>query len=252
MRPRLLVIGTLAGTVVLFAWQSISHGVIKLPEMGLREFPNDSTSTATAQAIRALAPQNGVYFSAYGVFGAVHISADYADKRKQFGSMMGKQLALDLAVVFLLTLLVDRLRGESIVRTAGAYSVLALAWAGLIHVGNEIWWSFPTAWTLGNSCLAATPLWRAAHRDGRATRCLRAGWRCVKGRQGASTQMRKRTSRFSVPAADRPSSLFVPESRRPAVRRLRVRSRRRQRSPDHAAAHRREASLAIAKRPRRG
>jgi len=150
MRPRLLVIGTLAGTVVLFAWQSISHGVIKLPEMGLREFPKDSTSTATAQAIRALAPQNGVYFSAYGVFGAVHISADYADKRKQFGSMMGKQLALDLAVVFLLTLLVDRLRGESIVRTAGAYSVLALAWAGLIHVGNEIWWSFPTAWTLGN------------------------------------------------------------------------------------------------------
>lgn len=150
MRPRILVLGTLVGAIVLFVWQSISHGVIKLPEKGLREFPNDSASTAAAKAIRALAPQNGMYFSAYGAFAAVDISADYADKRPQFVSMMVKQFALDLAVVFLLTLMLDRLRGPSIVRTAANYSVLALGYMGMIDIANGIWWSFSPAWTLGN------------------------------------------------------------------------------------------------------
>ena len=149
IRPRLLVFGTVAGAIVLFVWQTISHGLFKLPERGLRVFPNDSAAVA-AHAIRAVAPENGMYFSAYGTFAAVDITSEYADKRQLFVSMMVKQFALNLAVVFLLTLLLDRLGGDGIVRTATTYSALALAYMGMIDIGNAIWWNFSTAWTLGN------------------------------------------------------------------------------------------------------
>ncbi|HET7200138.1 MAG TPA: hypothetical protein VFI80_04915 [Burkholderiales bacterium] len=150
MRGRVIVIGTVVGALVLFVWQSLSHGVLGLPENGLREFPNDSGTAAAAHAIRAMAPQNAVYFSRYGAFAAVHISADYADRTKQFGSMMAKQAAIDLAMVFVLVLLLDRLAGGSVWRTATTYAALALAYAGGVHVSNWVWWNFPLAWTIGN------------------------------------------------------------------------------------------------------
>jgi len=149
VRPRLLALATLAGAIVLFAWQAVSHGVFKLPEKGLLVFPNDSAAVA-AHAIRALAPQNGMYFSGYGTFAAVDITPDYADKRPRFVSMMLEQFALNLAVVFLLTLMLDRFGGESILRTAMTYSMLALAYMGMVDVANGIWWNFSTAWTIGN------------------------------------------------------------------------------------------------------
>jgi hypothetical protein len=149
MRSRLLLIGTIVGALVLFAWQSVSNGVLQLPEKGTQPFPNDS-SGAPARAIRALAPANGVYFSRYGVFASIGISADYTDQTKQFGAMMAKQIVVDLAVVFVLALLLDRLAGASVWRTGVTYSALALAYMGCIDVSNLIWWRFPMSWTLGN------------------------------------------------------------------------------------------------------
>jgi hypothetical protein len=150
MRGRLIVVGTVVGALVLFAWQSISHGVLGLPEKGLREFPNDSGTAAAAHAIRTLAPQNAVYFSRYGVLAAVGISADYADKTKQFVPMMVKQVIIDLTVVLVLVLLLDRVATGSIWRTAATYSALALAYMGCVDVSNWVWWNFPTSWTIGN------------------------------------------------------------------------------------------------------
>jgi hypothetical protein len=149
MRPRPLLITTVVGALVLFAWQAVSHAALGLPEKGLRAFPNDSATTA-AQSIRALAPQNGVYFSRFGVFAAVDISPDYADKTRQFASMMAKQVVVDLAIVFILALLVDRLAGASVWSTGLTYSALALAYMGCVDVSNWIWWNFPMSWTLGN------------------------------------------------------------------------------------------------------
>jgi len=150
MRSRLLVIGTVVGAIVLFAWQSISHGVLGLPEKGLRQFPNDSGAASVAHAIRAIAPANGIYFSRYGVLSEVDISADYADKTQQFGSMMVKQVVIDLAVVFVLVLFLDRLASASVWRTGATYSALALAYMGCIDVSNWVWWNFPLSYTLGN------------------------------------------------------------------------------------------------------
>jgi hypothetical protein len=138
MRSRFLVVATLIGAVVLFAWQAVSHGVIHLPEKGLTPFPTDSMAVA-AKSIRTLAPQNGMYFSAYGVLAAVDISGNYADKRQQFVSMMVKQFVLDLGVVLILALLMDRLADASVVRTGVTFSALALALMGMIDVANGIW-----------------------------------------------------------------------------------------------------------------
>ncbi|HEY2378566.1 MAG TPA: hypothetical protein VGH98_21480 [Gemmatimonadaceae bacterium] len=149
MRSRFLVIGTLVGALVLFAWQAVSHAALGLPEKGLRPFPTDSMAVA-AKSIRALAPQNGMYFSAYGVFAAVEIAGDYTDKRQQFVSMMAKQLVLDVGVVLILAVLMDRLAAQSIVRTGATFGALALAFMGMIDVANGIWWNYATAWTIGN------------------------------------------------------------------------------------------------------
>ena len=91
-----------------------------------------------------------MYFSAYGAFTAVDISADYADKRPKFVSMMIKQFVLNLGVVLILALLVDRLGDQSVLRTGATYSALALAYMGMIDVANGIWWNFAASWTIGN------------------------------------------------------------------------------------------------------
>jgi len=149
MSPRLVVIGSLAGAIVLFAWQAASHELLHLPEKGFRAFPNDS-SGSPAHVIRALAPTNGMYYSGRGVFAAVDISADYADKTKQFGAMLAKQFAVNLAVVLLLALLVERIAEESVLATAATFALLALAFQGMMDLSNKIWWSYSWPWTLGN------------------------------------------------------------------------------------------------------
>lgn len=149
MRSRFLVIGTLVGAVVLFVWQFASHGAFHLPEAGLKPFPTDSMAVA-AKTVRALAPENGMYFSAYGVLAAVDMSRDYADKRQQFVSMMIKQFVLDVGVVLILALLIDRLGDQSVMRTGTTFGALALALMGMTDVANSIWWNYTAAWTVGN------------------------------------------------------------------------------------------------------
>jgi hypothetical protein len=148
MRPRFLVIGTLIGALVLFAWQSVSNGALHLAEPGLKPFPTDSMAAA-AKSIRALAPQNGMYYSAYGVFAAVDISSGYTDKTRQFVSMMAKQFILDVAVVLVLALLMDRLGDPSVLRTGVTFAALALALIGMSDVANAIWWDYTRSWMLG-------------------------------------------------------------------------------------------------------
>lgn len=149
MRSRFLVVATLVGAVVLFTWQAISNAALHLPDQGLRPFPTDSMAVA-AKSIRALAPQNGMYFSEYGVLAAINISSDYADKNRGFVSMMVKQFVLDLGVVLILALLMDRLGDPSILRTGVTFAALALALIGMSDVANAVWWNYSTAWTLGS------------------------------------------------------------------------------------------------------
>src|SRR5256885_16679149 len=116
MRPRLLALATLAGAIVLFAWQSVSHGVLKLPEKGLLVFPNDSAAVA-AHAIRALAPQNGMNFPGYGTFAPDDLTPDYADKPPRVAFLLLHALPVHLGLVFFLSFVRHPVRGQRLLTT---------------------------------------------------------------------------------------------------------------------------------------
>jgi hypothetical protein len=64
--------------------------------------------------------------------------------------MLIKQFLLDIGVVLILALLLNRIGDLSIFRTGLNYGALALAYVGFVHVANGIWYGFPTSWTFGN------------------------------------------------------------------------------------------------------
>ena len=57
MAKRIVLAAVLAG-MVLFAWQSISHMVVELGEVGIREIPNED---AVLAAMRQSIPEPGFY-----------------------------------------------------------------------------------------------------------------------------------------------------------------------------------------------
>jgi hypothetical protein len=149
MSTRFVVVGTLVGAIVLFAWQTVSNAAIPWHMATMTEFAEDS---ATAHAIRAAAPQNGVYNSKYGVLAAVRISPTFADlsSGSAIGSMLAKQLALDIVVALLLVLLLGRLPLESAVRTGVTFAAAAFAISAIIELSNAIWYGFAASYALVN------------------------------------------------------------------------------------------------------
>jgi len=149
MSTRFLVVGTLVGAIVLFAWQTVSNAALPWHMATMTEFANDS---ATARTIRAAAPQNGVYFSKYGILAAVRITPTFTDitSGSAIGSMLGKQLGLDLAAALLVVLLLGRFPAEGAVRTGVTSALAALAVGAVIELSNAIWYGFSASYSLVN------------------------------------------------------------------------------------------------------
>ena len=149
MRARFLLVGTLVGTLVMFIWQTISNAALPWHMMTMRQFANDS---ATAHAIRAAAPQNGMYWSARGVLAAVAITPDFADKTAAaaLGPMMARQVVIDLVVTLALALLVLRLPAENKMTTATACALAAVAVGGVMQFSDWNWYGFGGAYALVN------------------------------------------------------------------------------------------------------
>lgn len=149
MSTRFLVVGTLVGAIVLFAWQTISNAALPWHMATMTEFVNDST---TAHAIRAAAPQNGVYFSKYGILAAVHITPAFTDLTSgtAIGPMLGKQFALDLVAALIVVLLLGRFPVEGAVRTGVTFALAALAVSAIAELSNTIWYGFAASYSLVN------------------------------------------------------------------------------------------------------
>lgn len=149
MSTRFLVIGTLVGAIVMFAWQTVSNAAIPWHMATMTEFADDS---ATAHAIRAAAPQNGVYYSKYGVLAAVRITPTFTDLStgSALGPMLAKQLLLDVVGALLLVLLLGRLPVEGAVRTGATFAVAAFAVSAIIELSNTIWYGFAASYSLVN------------------------------------------------------------------------------------------------------
>ena len=150
MNGRFLVIGTILGALAMFAWQTVSNAALPWHEKTMHEFAN---SDSLARTIRAAAPTNGVYWSKQGVLAAVSMTPDLADKTSSafMAPMLGKQLAIDLVVAFVLCLLLLRLPAASLVHTGRTFAMAGLAIALLIELSNWNWYGFAANFALVNA-----------------------------------------------------------------------------------------------------
>ena len=148
MNGRSLLACTVAGAIVLFAYQSVSHVAVPWHEMTMR--PLADSTAAGAKALRAQVPDNGMYFNAYGVFMAVALTPDVADKTKMMGPMLARQLGLNLIVVLLLCLLVSRLSSREPLAIASGTALAGLASAVVLELSNANWYGFTLNYALVN------------------------------------------------------------------------------------------------------
>ena len=148
MRTKYLLVGTLLATVVLYAWQVVSNVALPWHEATMRTFADD---TAVVQTLRANAPQNGVYFAPQGVLASISMSPDFADKTQQMGPMMAKQVAINIAVAFLLTMLVLRMRPDRPFQAGITLGLAGLAAGLMTQLSNWNWYGFALPFSLVNA-----------------------------------------------------------------------------------------------------
>jgi hypothetical protein len=147
MNSRFLLIGTVVTAIALFAWQTISNAVLPWHMATMREFANND---AMVEAIRANAPENGVYVSNQGILAAVALTPNLIDKTTLIGQMLGKQFVINLVVAFLLALVALRLRPTTVMGTATALAIAGLAGSALIELSNWNWYGFSASWSIVN------------------------------------------------------------------------------------------------------
>lgn len=147
MRGKSRVYGTLAAGITLFVWQTISNVAIPWHAATVKAFTSDA---AAAQAIRAVAPTNGVYASPEGILAAVSMTPDMADKSKSMGPNLLKQIVIDLLASLLLCLVIERI---GVARKWDVALTLALAGlaAGIIkEMSDWNWYGFATSYAIVN------------------------------------------------------------------------------------------------------
>jgi hypothetical protein len=143
MRAKHFVITALAGGMALFGWETISNTAIPWHDATIRAFTD---SNAVVQAIKANAPQNGVYVDIRGVVAAVSFTPDMVDRSTLVGSMIGKQVVLDIAIAAVLLLALLRLPRATTKQYAWGSAVAALVIGASIFVSDWNWWGFSLSW----------------------------------------------------------------------------------------------------------
>ncbi|MBI3661991.1 MAG: hypothetical protein HY234_02935 [Acidobacteria bacterium] len=136
MNAKFLVIGTLAGGILLFAWGAVTH--MLLPEQ-VRAFSNDA---ALVQAVRANAPVNGVYFAGQGVFVAVSFLPDMADKTKDLAPMLKTQFLTDLLAALLLCFVLPGIRSATVLGKTAWLGLASLAAVAVKILPYSTWYGF--------------------------------------------------------------------------------------------------------------
>ena len=147
MTARRFILGTLAGALTLFVWETLSNTVIPWHRATYRGFTD---STAVVQAVRANAPENGMYVDGRGVVAAVAFGPDMASRESLLGLMLGRQLALDLAVAAVVLVLLTSLPRMPVRQYAMTTAAAALAVSASVFGSDWNWYGFGTGWTLVN------------------------------------------------------------------------------------------------------
>ncbi|HZS08669.1 MAG TPA: hypothetical protein VFD58_27795 [Blastocatellia bacterium] len=144
MKARYLIVSTLAAGITIFLWGAVSHMAIPWPETALREFKDNGAIVA---AVRAQTPGNGVYLAPQGVFMAVSLRPDLADKTQFMGPSLVRQFLFELAVGFVLSLILLWIPARTPLAVAGLFGLLAIA-AGVEQLLPEWnWYGFSAIYT---------------------------------------------------------------------------------------------------------
>ena len=144
MHLKLLTVGTLAGALTLFGWESLSNTALPWHMATMRSFAD---SNAVVDAIRAQAPANGLYIDRRGVIAAIAFEPDMKDKAALLGPMMARQVGLNIAVALVLLLAMQRLPRLTAAGYGAAFATAAFAISLSTFVSNWNWYGYPAAWT---------------------------------------------------------------------------------------------------------
>jgi hypothetical protein len=147
MNAKLLVLGTLAGALTLFVWETVSNTVIPWHTATMRTFTD---STAVVQAVKANAPANGIYVDSRGVFAAVALLPEAKDRTALVGLMLGRQLLIDLAAALIVLVTLAQLPRAAALQYAAGTAALAFAVSTSLLVSDWNWYGFGPAWTVVN------------------------------------------------------------------------------------------------------
>lgn len=148
MNARLLVLGTLAGALTLFVWETISNTVIPWHAPTMRSFTD---SGAVVQAIKANAPANGMYVDARGVVAAISFTADAKDRSALVGLMLSRQFVLDVFVSFVVLIAMLRMPRATTAQCVLLTAAVAFASSASVLVSDWNWYGFGAGWTLVNT-----------------------------------------------------------------------------------------------------
>jgi hypothetical protein len=136
MNTKFLAVGTLVGGLVLFFWGFLTH--MLGPEY-VKTFQDDA---AVVQVVRANAPQNGVYLAGQGVFVAVSLLPDLADKSKDLTPMLVRQFLTDLLAAALLCLVLPGIRSATALGRALWLAIMSLAAVAVKILPYWTWYGF--------------------------------------------------------------------------------------------------------------
>lgn len=142
MKLRYLLTAAVLGGLVSFGWGAVSHIPKLLPSLEPKAFTD---STLVAQAVKANAPQNGIYFDGRGLFAVVAFRPDMGQK---FTSMVGpllRQLGIDVVVAFLLAWVLLRLPLWPAMGTGSLFAAVAAAAGIEILLPQANWYGYPIA-----------------------------------------------------------------------------------------------------------
>jgi hypothetical protein len=151
MNARILLLATLAGTMALYAWQTVSNTVLDmvLPWHSRTWQPFPSPDLA-AQTTAVTAPRNGIFIAQEGIFTVVSRDPNVPDRSALMPVMLARQLAIDTAAVMLVVMLVlavrvPRARDAAALTAFGAVAVSAVNYLSLSN-----WYGFPLLWSVVN------------------------------------------------------------------------------------------------------
>ncbi len=163
MSIRRLLLGTLAGTVVLVVWGMIFWGILADPVGVFHTLPD---AEAVTQQLQANGTETGTYFMPWPRATSEEFAA-FIDQHKRgpFFLLMyiregvdpnspGKLLGgvLHYVTVALLAVLLLWLAGaKSFMRRAGLVFIAGLLGTNFITLANPIWFHLPWDYTLGNA-----------------------------------------------------------------------------------------------------